>query len=69
MKERLKLTAEAQKLEYQEEKAESVLEWLIKQKKGVFHYPLELTVCLLSISLSIYHLFVAYAGSLEVTAM
>ena len=62
------MTEEAQKLEYQEEKKESVLEWLIKQKKGVFHYPLELTVCLLSIALSVYHLFVAYAGSLEAHA-
>ena len=62
------MTAEAQKLEYQEEKKESVLEWLIRQKKGVFHYPLEFAVCFLSITLSIYHLFVAYAGSLEAHA-
>jgi TRAP transporter 4TM/12TM fusion protein len=62
------LTAEAQKLEYQEEKKESVLEWMLRQKKGVFHYPLELTVCFLSIALSVYHLFVAYAGSLEAHA-
>jgi TRAP transporter 4TM/12TM fusion protein len=62
------LTAEAQKLEYQEEKKESVLEWMLRQKKGVFQYPLELTVCFLSIALSVYHLFVAYAGSLEAHA-
>jgi TRAP transporter 4TM/12TM fusion protein len=62
------LSAETQKLQYEEEKKESVLEWLLRQKKGVFHYPLELGVCFLSIALSIYHLFVAYAGSLEAHA-
>ena len=62
------MTAEAQKLEYQEEKKESVLERMLRRKKGIFHYPLELAVCFLSISLSIYHLFVAYAGSLEAHA-
>jgi len=62
------LSAESQKLEYQEAKKQSVLEWLLSRKKGVFHYPLELAVCFLSISLSIYHLFVAYAGSLEAHA-
>jgi TRAP-type uncharacterized transport system fused permease subunit len=39
-----------------------------RQKKGVFHYPLELVICFSSITLSIYHLFVAYAGSLEAHA-
>ena len=62
------MPAEAQKLEYQEEKKESVLESLLSREKGVFHYPLELAVCFLSIALSIYHLFVAYAGSLEAHA-
>jgi TRAP transporter 4TM/12TM fusion protein len=62
------LPADTQKLEYQEEKKQSVLEWLLSQKKGLFRYPLELAVCFLSISLSIYHLFVAYAGSLEAHA-
>ena len=62
------MTAEAQKLEYQEEKKESVLEVLLRREKGIFHYPLELTVCFLSIALSVYHLFVAYAGSLEAHA-
>jgi TRAP transporter 4TM/12TM fusion protein len=62
------LSAESQKLEYQEAKKQSVLEWLLSRKKGIFHYPLELAVCFLSISLSIYHLFVAYAGSLEAHA-
>jgi TRAP transporter 4TM/12TM fusion protein len=62
------LTAETKKLEYQEEKKESVLEFLLHRKKGIFHYPVELAVCFLSISLSIYHLFVAYAGSLEAHA-
>ncbi len=59
---------EKKKLQYQEDKKQSVLEWMLEQKKGVFHYPLELAVCLLSLSLSIYHLYVAYAGSLEAHA-
>ena len=62
------MTAETQKLEYQEEKKESILEFLLRRQKGIFHYPLELTICFLSIALSIYHLFVAYAGSLEAHA-
>ncbi len=67
-RERRNLTAETQKLEYQEEKKESILEFLLRREKGIFHYPLELTICFLSIALSIYHLFVAYAGSLEAHA-
>jgi len=62
------LSAAHQKLDYQEEKKESVLEWLLRRKKQVWHYPLELFVCLLAISLSVYHMFVAYAGSLEAHA-
>ena len=58
----------AKKLEYDEVKKESILEWLLRQEKGVFHYPLELVICLLSVTLSIYHIFVAYAGSLEAHA-
>ena len=57
-----------QKLEYQEEKKQSTLEWLLEQEKGLLSYPLELGICLLSIALSIYHLFVAYAGSMEAHA-
>jgi TRAP transporter 4TM/12TM fusion protein len=56
------------KLEYNEVKKESILEWLLRQEKGVFHFPLELSICLLSATLSIYHLYVAYAGSLEAHA-
>lgn len=56
------------KLEYHEIKQESVLEWLLRRDKSVFNYPVELAICLLSISLTIYHLFVAYAGSLEAHA-
>ncbi len=56
------------KLEYNEVKKESILEWLLRQEKGVFHFPLELCICLLSATLSIYHLYVAYAGSLEAHA-
>ncbi|MBC8438781.1 MAG: TRAP transporter permease [Deltaproteobacteria bacterium] len=56
------------KLEYNEVKKESILEWLLRQKKGIFHFPLELAICLLSVTLSIYHLYVAYAGSLEAHA-
>lgn len=62
------MSAAHQKLEYQEEKKESILEWLLRQKKQVWHYPLELLICLLAISLSVYHMFVAYAGSLEAHA-
>lgn len=62
------MNQDGQKLEYQEQKEESVLEWLLRQKKQVWHYPLELSVCLLAITLSVYHLFVAYAGSLEAHA-
>lgn len=56
------------KIEYQETKKESILEWLLRQEKSIFNYPVELIICLLSISLTIYHLFVAYAGSLEAHA-
>ena len=55
-------------LEYQEKKQESVLEWLLRREESVLNYPVELAICLLSISLTIYHLFVAYAGSLEAHA-
>jgi TRAP transporter 4TM/12TM fusion protein len=61
-------TAAHGKLEYQEEKKESVLEWLLRQEKGIFSYPLELAVCLFSLSLTLFHLYVAYAGSLEAHA-
>lgn len=56
------------KLEYQEKKGPSILEWLLDRKKQIWHHPLELTICLLAITLSLYHLFVAYAGSLEAHA-
>ena len=59
---------ERKKLEYHEDKQESVLEWLLRQPKNVFSYPLELAVCLFSLSLTIFHLYVAYAGSLEAHA-
>jgi TRAP transporter 4TM/12TM fusion protein len=62
------LNTNIKKLEYNEAKNESVLEWLLRQEKGVFHFPLELFICLLSVTLSIYHVFVAYAGSLEAHA-
>ena len=58
----------AKKLEYGEVKKESILEWLLRRKRGLFHFPLELSICLLSLTLSIYHLFVAYAGALEAHA-
>jgi TRAP transporter 4TM/12TM fusion protein len=54
-----------QKLMYQEQKVQSILEWLLKQPGGVFRYPLELAICLLTISLSLYHLYVAFSGALE----
>jgi TRAP transporter 4TM/12TM fusion protein len=62
------LNAPKDRLEYKEEKKESILEWLIARKEGVLKHPLELAICLLSITLSVYHLFVAYAGSLEAHA-
>ena len=58
----------SQKLEYEEKKELSILEWLLEQKKSIWRYPLELTICVLAITLSVYHLFVAYAGSLEAHA-
>ena len=62
------MTAEQQKLEYQERKKESILEWLQSQEGGLFKHPIELSICLLAITLSIYHMFVAFAGSLEAHA-
>lgn len=56
------------KIEYNEKKEPSILEWMLDRKKQLWHYPLELVICLLAISLSVYHLFVAYAGSLEAHA-
>ncbi len=56
------------KIHYEEKRQPSILEWLLAQKRGVLAHPLELVICLLSLSLSIYHLFVAYAGSLEAHA-
>lgn len=58
----------AQRLEYHEERKQSILEFLLAQEKGLGRYWLETLVCLLSICLSIYHMFVAYAGSLEAHA-
>jgi TRAP transporter 4TM/12TM fusion protein len=62
------LSSETQPIQYEEKKQPSILEWLLDQKKGPLAYPLELVICLLSISLSVYHLYVAYAGSLEAHA-
>ena len=62
------MSTEAKKLEYEEDKKESILEWMLKQKKGILAHPLELFICLLSLALSVYHLYVAYAGSLEAHA-
>ena len=59
---------EKRKLEYREKRAKSILEFLITQERRLHRYWLELTVSVLSICLSIYHLFVAYAGSLEAHA-
>lgn len=56
------------KLEYHEKRTESVLEFILAQKEGLSTYWLELLVCLTSLSLSVYHIFVAYAGSLEAHA-
>ncbi|MCB2192353.1 MAG: hypothetical protein KQI62_12355, partial [Deltaproteobacteria bacterium] len=56
------------KLQYEEGKKQSILEWLLDQDKGLLAHPLELFICLLSLGLSVYHLYVAYAGSLEAHA-
>lgn len=62
------MSEEKQKLVYQEEKKESVLEWLQKQPGSIWKHPVELTICVMAIGLSVYHLFVAYSGSLEAHA-
>ena len=62
------MTAEQQKLEYREQKKESILEWLQSADGGLLKHPIELSICLLAITLSIYHMFVAFAGSLEAHA-
>jgi TRAP transporter 4TM/12TM fusion protein len=56
------------RLEYRETRKESILEFLLVQKKGLRHYWLEVLVCVTSLSLSVYHLFVGYAGSMEAHA-
>ena len=56
---------EEKKLMYQEQKAQSILEWLLKQPDSVLRHPMELVICLLTISLSLYHLYVAFSGALE----
>lgn len=68
VKEQSALSSETQTIRFEEKKQPSILEWLLDQEKGPLAYPLELVVCLLSISLSLYHLYVAYAGSLEAHA-
>jgi len=57
--------ASEKKLAYHEQKSQSILEWLLQQPGGLFRYPLELAVCLLAISLSLYHFYVAFSGALE----
>jgi len=58
----------AKKLVYRETRKQSVLEFLLAQEKGLGHYWVEALVCVASLSLSIYHMYVAYAGSLEAHA-
>ena len=58
----------ARKLEYRDISKESILEFLLAQKKGLWHYWLEVILCVTSLSLSVYHLFVGYAGSMEAHA-
>jgi len=57
-----------QKLDYQEERSQSVLEWLVAQKSGLLRHPVELIVAVTAITLSVYHLYVAYSGALEAHA-
>ncbi|MCF8107912.1 MAG: TRAP transporter permease [Desulfohalobiaceae bacterium] len=57
-----------EKMSIQEASSESVLEWLLKRRESVWNHPVELSICLLAVTLSLYHLFVAYAGSLEAHA-
>jgi TRAP transporter 4TM/12TM fusion protein len=62
------VTAAKPRLEYADVQSESTLEWLIRQQDGLLSHPIELAVSLLAITLSIYHLFVGYAGALEAHA-
>jgi len=62
------LSDDDKKLEYKEIRRESVLETLLALKKGLWNYWLEVMVCVTSLSLSVYHLFVGYAGSMEAHA-
>ena len=62
------MSESAQDLKYHEERKKSLLEGLIDQEKSLGRYWLETLICLFSICLSVYHMFVAYAGSLEAHA-
>ena len=62
------MAEERQKLVYTEKKKQSILEWLQLSEKGLLSHPVELSISLLAICLSLYHLYVAYAGSLEAHA-
>lgn len=57
-----------EKLVYEEERKPSVLEFLAQKDKSLVRYWVEGLVCLLSMALSVYHVFIAYAGSLEAHA-
>ncbi|MFW6052334.1 MAG: TRAP transporter permease [Desulfosalsimonas sp.] len=45
--------------------SESIVEWFFSQKQLGAHYFLGLLIAILAVSLSLYHLFIAYAGSVE----
>ena len=62
------MAEERRKLIYADKKKQSILEWLQLSDKGLLNHPIELSISLLAICLSLYHLYVAYAGSLEAHA-
>lgn len=57
-----------EKLDYKETRKQSILELLELNKKVLYKYWIEIFICTISISLSVYHLFIAYAGSVEAHA-
>jgi len=46
-------------------RSQTVLDWFLDQKEIGFHYFIALTILVAAISLSFYHLFIAFSGSIE----
>lgn len=53
------------KIEFQVSRAQTLFEWFLSQKKLSPQYLIALLVSILSISLCFFHLFIAFAGSIE----